>query len=64
MFPLSREKLLGGQLVVKVVSRGKDMRIWLLLFLFVVLAGSFYLGFGSPEYGEKTAEMVATLEEG
>lgn len=43
-------------------SRGKDMRIWLLLLLFVVLAGSFYLGFGSPEYGEKAAELVAGLE--
>jgi hypothetical protein len=44
-------------------SRGKDMRIWLLLFLFVVLAGSFYLGFGTHEYGEKSAELVAALEE-
>lgn len=39
------------------------MRIWLLLLLFVVLAGSFYLGFGSPAYGEKTAELVAGLED-
>jgi len=43
-------------------SRGKDVRIWLLLLLFVVLAGSFYLGFGSPEYGEKTGDLVASLE--
>jgi len=39
------------------------MRIWLLLLLFVVLAGSLYLGFGTPDYGAKSAELVATLEE-
>ena len=54
---------MGEQLDVMNASRGKDMRIWLLLLLFVILASSFYLGFGAPEYGEKSAELVATLEE-
>ena len=39
------------------------MRIWLLLLLFVVLAGSFYLGFGTPDYGEKAATLMADLED-
>jgi hypothetical protein len=38
------------------------MRTWLLLVVFVCLAGALYLGFGTPEYGEKTADLVSELE--
>jgi len=38
------------------------MKIWLLLIVFVCLAGALYLGFGTPEYGEKTASLVTELE--
>lgn len=39
-----------------------EMRMWLLLLLFVCLASALYLGFGSSGYGEKSAELVSQLE--
>ena len=44
-------------------TRGKVMRVWLLLVLFVCLAGALYLGFGSPSYEEKSAELITQLED-
>lgn len=38
------------------------MRLWLLLILFVCLSAALYLGFGTPEYGERSTELVNTLE--
>jgi len=38
------------------------MRIWLMLVLLVCLACALYLGFGTPEYSKKTAELVSELE--
>jgi hypothetical protein len=46
----------------KCVQGEFKMRIWLLLMLFACLASALLLGFGSPAYGEKSAEIVATLE--
>jgi len=37
--------------------------MWLLLILFVCLAGALYLGFGKPDFGEKTAALVSELED-
>ena len=39
------------------------MRMWLLLILLVCLAGALYLGYGAPEFGEKTAALVSELED-
>ena len=41
---------------------GNDMRMWLLLILLMCLAGALYLGFGTPEYGQRSAELVKELE--
>ena len=38
------------------------MRMWLLMILFVSLAGALYLGFGTSEYAEKSAEIMSQLE--
>ncbi len=38
------------------------MRTWLLLLLLVCVASALYLGFGTPEYGEKSAQVIAELE--
>lgn len=38
------------------------MRMWLLMILFVSLAGALYLGFGTAEYAEKSAEITSKLE--
>lgn len=48
----------------KTVSKGEsNMRLWLLMALFVALAGALYLGFGTTHYAEKTAEIVSQLED-
>ena len=39
------------------------MRIWVLLLLFVVLASGFYFGFDTQEYSEKSAALVAGLDD-
>jgi len=39
------------------------MRMWLLLILFVCLAGALYLGFGQPRFGENTAALISELED-
>jgi len=39
------------------------MRMWLLLILLVSLACAAYLGFGTPDFGEKTAALVSELED-
>ena len=39
------------------------MRLWLLFILFVAVACALYMGFGSPEYGEKAAEIFAEIED-
>ena len=38
------------------------MRMWLLLILLACLAAALYLGFGTPDYGERSAELVKELE--
>jgi hypothetical protein len=45
------------------VSRGLNMRMWLLFVLFTCLSGALYLSFGTPEYNEKASELVSQLEE-
>ena len=47
----------------KVSTRGLTMRLWLLMILFVCLAGALYLGFGTSGYAEKSAEIANQLEE-
>jgi len=42
---------------------GSKVRMWLLLILFVCLAGALYLGLGTPGFGEKTAALVSELED-
>jgi len=39
------------------------MRLWLLMILFVSLAGALYLGFGTSDYAEKSSELVSQLED-
>lgn len=39
------------------------MRMWLLLVLFVCLAGALLVGFGSSSYEEKSAEIIAHIED-
>ncbi len=39
------------------------MRVWLLLILFVCLSAALYLGFGSPNYEERTHEILSQLED-
>jgi hypothetical protein len=39
------------------------MRTWLLLILLICLGCALYLGFGTPHYGEKTAELISELED-
>lgn len=38
------------------------MRIWLLLILFACLSAALYLGFGTSEHAERSAELVSKLE--
>jgi len=38
------------------------MRLWLLMILLVSLAAALYLGFGTSDYAEKSAELVSQLE--
>lgn len=38
------------------------MRMWLLLVLFVCLSAALYLGFGTSDYAERSAELVSQLE--
>jgi len=47
----------------KVLTGGLDMRLWLLMILFVSLAGALYLGFGTSDYAEKSSELVSQLED-
>jgi len=47
-----------------IVSNGEaNMRLWLLMVLFAILAGALYLGFGTAHYAEKTTEIVSKLED-
>lgn len=62
-FAVNIENQLSGRCLPACGDKGDSkMRMWLLLILLACLAGALYLGFGQPEYGEKTAELLSELE--